>query len=76
MLFEQLEVFYDHELVHSDVKPENIMTNIKFDDIINKKKKLAELELHIIDYGLMQKENTKEYSGTINFMHPYFAFGI
>ena len=52
------------------------MTNIPLQDIINDQKRIGELRLHIIDYGLMVKEGSTEYSGTVNFMHPYFAFKI
>ena len=46
------------------------MSNYPFDDFIKKKRSIEDLKLYIIDYGLMEDEDSFTYSGTFNFMHP------
>lgn len=48
------------------------MSNYPLEDFIKKKRKIEDLKLYIIDYGLMTDDDEEEFSGTINFMHPMF----
>ena len=65
---------HSNDDVHMDIKPENILSNIKFEDILrNQSQNLGDLKLFLTDFGLTVPINKIYYAGTLNYMHPLFA---
>lgn len=60
-LLEQLHTFHNFDLTHNDIKPENIIIQLKDDTIKNSL---------FIDFGLACLDDTCKYSGTIMYMAP------
>lgn len=60
-LLEQLTTFHNNNITHSDIKPQNIIIQLKESFVKN---------VLFIDFGLACIQDTCKYSGTVSYMAP------
>ena len=64
---EGLNKIHEKGLVHNDIKPANIMTNVGF-----KSSDKKDMHMYLIDHGLVTKIGEKKISGTPRYIHPLY----
>ena len=65
---------HENNDLHMDIKPSNIITNIKLEKfLVDDKLDIKTLELNLVDFGLVESPREISFRGTLNFMHPLYA---